>query len=125
MILNQKKSVKKEPNFLKDEVGKDVIKRQTSLYPSNSAEDLRSFDMEKGKQDATSPRGVLDVCDSRTNKFFGDNSKLKFSISRGVFYWNKLFKLWNKRTIKRLASFPPVNVPKAPSRKSRSARENP
>ncbi|XP_062084639.1 receptor-like cytosolic serine/threonine-protein kinase RBK2 isoform X2 [Humulus lupulus] len=121
----KKYSGKTASNILKDEVGKDDIKKQASLYPSNSAEDLRSLDMEKGKQDATSPRGVLDACDSRTNKFFGENSKLKFSISRGVFYWNKLFKLWNRKSIKRLASFPPVNVPKTPKRKSRSARENP
>lgn len=89
--------------------------------------DLRCLDMEKNKEDATSPRGVLDACarDSRSNKFSRENSKLKCSISRGLFYWSKLFKLWNKRSIKSLASFPPVNITKAPKRKSRSVRENP
>ncbi|KAF4395801.1 hypothetical protein F8388_018075 [Cannabis sativa] len=82
--------------------------------------------MEKGNQESTSPRGVLDAFDPRTNKYSGENSKLmKFSLSRGLFYWNNLFKLWNRRSIKRLASFPAVSLPKTPKRKSRSARENP
>lgn len=84
--------------------------------------------MEKEKQDATSPRGVLDACarDSESSTITRESSsKLKCSISRGLYYWGKFFKLWNRKSIKRLASFPPVSVPKLPKRKSRSARENP
>ncbi|KAF4347132.1 hypothetical protein G4B88_015325 [Cannabis sativa] len=126
-VLREKKYTgKTAPNILKDEFGKVDIKKQSSLYPSNSVEDLKSLDMEKGNQESTSPRGVLDAFDPRTNKYSGENSKLmKFSLSRGLFYWNNLFKLWNRRSIKRLASFPAVSLPKTPKRKSRSARENP
>ncbi|KAF4353941.1 hypothetical protein G4B88_031291 [Cannabis sativa] len=126
-VLREKKYTgKTAPNILKDEFGKVDIKKQSSLYPSNSVEDLKSLDMEKGNQESTSPRGVLDAFDPTTNKYSGENSKLmKFSLSRGLFYWNNLFKLWNRRSIKRLASFPAVSLPKTPKRKSRSARENP
>ncbi|XP_024031470.1 receptor-like cytosolic serine/threonine-protein kinase RBK2 [Morus notabilis] len=83
--------------------------------------------MEKDKPDESSPRGVLDACtrDSQSNKSSHENSKSKSSQSGGLFNWSKLLRLWSKKSIKRLASFPPVNVPKISRRKSRSERENP
>lgn len=92
-----------------------------------SCVDLRYLDMEKDKPDESSPRGVLDACtrDSQSNKSSRENSKSKSSQSGGLFNWSKLMRLWNKKSIKRLASFPPVNVPKISRRKSKSERENP
>ncbi|KAF3454403.1 hypothetical protein FNV43_RR04850 [Rhamnella rubrinervis] len=86
--------------------------------------------MEKEKQDVSSPRGVLEACvrefESETvtpeNSTSESESRLN---SRAVSHWRKFFKLWNKRSIKRLASFPPLGVPKIPRRKSRKESESP
>lgn len=92
--------------------------------------DLRCLDMEKEKQDVSSPRGVLEACvrEFEFETVTPENSTSESESrpnSKAVSHWRKFFKLWNKRSIKRLASFPPLAVPKIPKRKSRSERESP
>lgn len=82
--------------------------------------------MEKEKEDVSSPRGVLEAC---MRGFESDSFSFKNSTaeveSRSNSSWSRFFKLWKKQSIKRLASFPPLAVPKVPKRKSGSTRENP
>ncbi|CAL8166497.1 unnamed protein product [Prunus armeniaca] len=115
-----------------DEVSKVKQKRRGVLRPCASAQDLRCLDIEKEKEDAQTPRGVLEVCirsfESETsvseNSTTESEAPCPNSSSRS--HWRKFFKLWSKRSIKRLASFPPLGVPKISSRRRiRSARENP
>lgn len=103
--------------------------------PSNyiffsSVLDLRCFEMEKEKEDSSSPRGVLEACirdlDTRASSPKTNISKPKVcpSNSHALSRWRGFFKLWKKSSIKRLSSFPPFAVPKISRRKSRSMREN-
>ncbi|KAH7867152.1 hypothetical protein Vadar_029517 [Vaccinium darrowii] len=98
---------------------------------SASALDLRCFEMEKEKEDSSSPRGVLEACirglDTGADSPNTHVSDLKTSSSNphSLSRWRVFFKLWKKSSIKRLPSFPPLAVPKIiSSRKSRSMREN-
>uniref|UniRef100_A0A5B7B6I7 non-specific serine/threonine protein kinase n=1 Tax=Davidia involucrata TaxID=16924 RepID=A0A5B7B6I7_DAVIN len=114
--------------------GKTVLVRHRTpscIFPSSvSAQDLRCFDMEKEKQDVSSPRGVLEACirdldtESGSPKTNTADSATHFSNAPAPSGWHKFFKLWKKSTIKRLPSFPPLAVPKISRRKSRSARES-
>lgn len=94
--------------------------------------DLRCLEMEKEKEDSSSPRGVLEAfirgldteagspsIDVSTPKTSSSNSN-----SNSHCRWQVFFKLWKKSSIKRLPSFPPLAVPKISSRKSRSMRED-
>ncbi|KAB1202308.1 Receptor-like cytosolic serine/threonine-protein kinase RBK2 [Morella rubra] len=111
----------------RDNGSKVKHRRQGCLLPSSaSAQDLRCLDMEKEKEDVSSPRGVLEAC---MRGFESDSFSFKNSTaeveSRSNSSWSRFFKLWKKQSIKRLASFPPLAVPKVPKRKSSSTRENP
>ncbi|KAL7003020.1 non-specific serine,threonine protein kinase [Sarracenia purpurea var. burkii] len=95
----------------------------------SSAQDLRCFEIEREKEDCSSPRGVLEACirglDPGTDPSENDISKSKMSSnSHALSRWRGFFKLWKKSSIKRLPSFPPLAVPKISRRKSRSVREN-
>lgn len=86
--------------------------------------------MEKEKQDASSPRGVLEAYATafESDAVTPENGSLELEsrpTSRAVSHWRNFFKLWNKRSIKRLASFPPLGVPKFPRRKCKNERESP
>uniref|UniRef100_A0A2N9EJB8 non-specific serine/threonine protein kinase n=1 Tax=Fagus sylvatica TaxID=28930 RepID=A0A2N9EJB8_FAGSY len=116
----------KPKKILTDGTSKVKDRRQSCLLPSSaSAQDLRCLDMEKEKEDVSSPRGVLEACirglesDSGSSK----NSSTEMEIRGSNSSWSKFFKLWKKRSIKRLASFPPLGVPKLSKGKSRSTRE--
>lgn len=125
---NENETCGKAPSkFTEHEVGKVKIERQNSLYPSACGKDLRCLNMEKEKPDESSPRGVLDLCarESQANKSSDENSKNRSSQSGGVFNWSRLLKLLNKKSIKRLASFPPVSVPKLPIGRSISKSRSP
>ncbi|KAK2977389.1 hypothetical protein RJ640_013368 [Escallonia rubra] len=96
----------------------------------SSAQDLRCFEMEKERKDASSPRGVLEAC---IKGFESDSSSPETNTSNSVAHssnscvssrWHRFFKRWKKSSIKRLPSLPPLSVPKISTRKSRSAREN-
>jgi len=67
---------------------------------SASAHDLRCSDVEKERQDGTSPRGVLEAC-LRGSDSVTDSSKenstasvTRFSNSRALSNWGKFLKLW-------------------------------
>lgn len=86
--------------------------------------DLRHFDLEKEKEDETSPRGVLEGCVRDFNSLQSNESERSCSRSKSVLNWSKYFKNWKNKSFKRLASFPPLGVPKVPKLKSKSTREN-
>lgn len=86
--------------------------------------------MEKERLDVSSPRGVLEACvrDFESETVTPENKSSESESrpnSRAISHWKIFFKLWNKRSIKRLASFPPLGVPKIRRRKSRIERESP
>ncbi|XP_057960864.1 receptor-like cytosolic serine/threonine-protein kinase RBK2 isoform X1 [Malania oleifera] len=95
------------------------------LSSSFSAQDLRCLDVEKERQDVSSPRGVLEgileseMDSSKTNSF---ESGTHCSTSSSLSHWRGFFNLWKRKSMKRLPTFPPL-VPKISTRKSRSARE--
>ncbi|GFY94838.1 protein kinase family protein [Actinidia rufa] len=100
------------------------------LSSSASALDLRCFDMEKEKEDNSSPRGVIEACIRGLDTGAGSpktdilKPKVCSSNSQALSRWRGFFKLWKKSSIKRLPSFPPLAVPKISRRKSKSVREN-
>lgn len=86
--------------------------------------DLRDMDLEKEKDDEASPRGVLEACFKGFDPQQQPELETSCSSSRARSHWGKFFKLWKKKSVKRLASFPPIGVPKIPKWKSKSTREN-
>ncbi|KAG2694909.1 hypothetical protein I3760_08G165800 [Carya illinoinensis] len=89
-------------------------RRQGALLPSSlSAQDLRCLDIEKEKEDVSSPRGVLEAC-IRGLESDMDSSKHNCTEmdTRSNSSWRRFFKLWKNRSIKRLASFPPLGKSK-------------
>ncbi|KAF5463476.1 hypothetical protein F2P56_019386 [Juglans regia] len=96
-------------------------RRQGAVLPSSlSAQDLRCLDIEKEKEDVSSPRGVLEACirglESDTDSSKNSSTEME---TRSNSSWSRFFKLWKNRSIKRLASFPPLG-----KSKGRSGREN-
>lgn len=88
--------------------------------------DLRHLELEKEKENIASPRGVLEACmkdfDSHDQSH---ESKATCSTTRARSHWSKFFKIWRKKSFKRLGSLPPlISVPKIPKWKSKSSREN-
>ncbi|KAK1423682.1 hypothetical protein QVD17_18989 [Tagetes erecta] len=97
-----------------------------SLRASSSAQDLRFFEMEKEREDATSPRGVLEACvrnieDSKSSD--ADNSRNEH-VSQPRSRWLKFFKMWKKGFSKRVPSLPPV-TPTSAKKKTTNAKHNP
>lgn len=93
--------------------------------------DLRCFDLEREQHDPSSPRGVLEAS-LQSSEFDPDSSndsnvesENRRSESRALSHWKKFFKLWKKKSFRRLASFPPLGVLKISRRGSRSGRDNP
>ncbi|CAL0300070.1 unnamed protein product [Lupinus luteus] len=123
--VNKKSSANKSKKVLR---GNSFNKRIGSLFSrSASAQDLRQFDLEKEKEDESSPRGVLESC-NRDFDSEHQRPELETSCSRAQSHWSKLPKLWKKRSFKRLPSslqaLPPIGVPKMLKGKSKSTREN-
>ncbi|KAJ1387472.1 Serine-threonine/tyrosine-protein kinase, catalytic domain [Sesbania bispinosa] len=99
-----------------------------SLFSSSASAqgDLRHLDLEKEKDDETTPRGVLEACVREFDSHKPPESETSSSSSSTRSHWSKFFKLWKKSSFKRLASIPAsISVPKIPKWKSRSTRENP
>lgn len=89
--------------------------------------DLRHLELEKEKEDSSSPREVLeafmkDFVDSHHEQ--SHESETTSSTTKTHYHWTKFFKLWKKKSFKRLGSIPPLSVPKLPKWKSKSSREN-
>lgn len=127
--VNKKSSANTSKKVLLGDLLDLKPKRSASLFASSaSAQDLRQLDLEKEKEDEASPRGVLEACfrdfDSQHQP---PESETSCSSSRARSHWGKFFKLWKKRSFKRmpsLQSLPPIGVPKIPKWKSKSTREN-
>ncbi|KAK7277887.1 hypothetical protein RJT34_22906 [Clitoria ternatea] len=97
----------------------------STLSCSSSAHDLRRVDLEKEKEDHTSPRGVLEAC----IKGFDSHHQLESetnncSSTRARPHWSNIFKLWKHKSVKKLVPIPSINVPRIPKWKSKSSREN-
>lgn len=87
--------------------------------------DLRCLEVEKEKQDPKSPRGALEACLTRSsisssssddpppNREASDNADADTDAQcknhRASSNWGKFFKLWKRRSMKRLSSFPPLS----------------
>ncbi|KAK6911496.1 Serine-threonine/tyrosine-protein kinase, catalytic domain [Dillenia turbinata] len=90
--------------------------------------DLRSLDMDMEAEDCSSPRGVLEVCsvglesETSTDKTSTTESEAP-SNSKAVSQWRGFFKLWKKKSVKRLPSFPPLNMSHPSRRKSKSIKD--
>lgn len=81
--------------------------------------------MEKEKSDGASPRGVLEACINCSGsdppspqKIHEESERASCTGSKKLSQWGKFFKLWKKRSIRRLASFPPLTISKMSKRKS-------
>lgn len=106
-------------------------RRQGCKFSSSaSAQDLRCFEMEKEKEDTSSPRGVLEafIRGLDTEAVSPNPNILQREIhssnSQALSRWRGFSVLWKKSSIKRLPSFPPFAVPKISRRESRSVGEN-
>ncbi|RDY06603.1 Autophagy-related protein 18h, partial [Mucuna pruriens] len=100
-------------------------KRLSSLFSSSSsAHDLRHLELEKEKEDITSPRGVLEACMKDGDSLQPPVPEITCSTSRPHSHWTKFFKLLKRKSSKRLGSLPSLSVPKIPKWKSKSSREN-
>ncbi|KAJ8760736.1 hypothetical protein K2173_017845 [Erythroxylum novogranatense] len=108
-----------------------IKQKQQSPKFSSSASfcDQRNEDTEE-KQNESSPRGVIEAC----LKGFGSNltspeNSIKETVNESNLKarsnWSRFFKLWKRKSVKRLASFTPLSVPSISKRKHRSAQEIP
>ncbi|KAM7274073.1 hypothetical protein ACFE04_028737 [Oxalis oulophora] len=106
-------------------------KRGAKLNSCTSAHDLRCLDIEKEKNDVSSPRGVIEAClnDLETNT----DSSSENSTSAEIRHMNsrhshwrkfKFLKAWKKKSVKCVPPLP-LSLPKMPSRKCKSTRDNP
>ncbi|KAJ0015226.1 hypothetical protein Pint_19933 [Pistacia integerrima] len=104
-------------------------KKQSTIPSSASAHDLRCSNMEKERQDVSSPKGVLEAClkgsesDTVSSKDSSSESDILCSKTQASTNWRKFFKSWKRRSIKRLATFPPLPMAMTCRRKNRSTRE--
>ncbi|KAL7599802.1 hypothetical protein Lser_V15G22276 [Lactuca serriola] len=96
-----------------------------TLWSSASAQDLRFFEMEKEKEDVTSPRGVLEACvrsfEDPSNS--SEENQINESVSPPRSRWLKFFNKWKKGFSKKVPALPPT-APKTSRRKSMSVRES-
>ncbi|KAK4748850.1 hypothetical protein SAY87_015436 [Trapa incisa] len=104
--------------------------RLSLLSASASAQDLRTLSMDKEKNDEASPRGILEACmnNSGSNpptpkKSPEESVPANCTGSKKHSKWSKFFKLWKKRSIRRLASFPPLTMSKISRKRSDNGRE--
>ncbi|GAA0148259.1 hypothetical protein LIER_07754 [Lithospermum erythrorhizon] len=104
-------------------------KRIKRFKPSASAQELRCFQLEREKDDVTSPRGAIEACiiginDGSRYQNKKTDSKKDSENSQKPSYWQKFAKLCKKESVKRLPSFTPLSFRKLSRRKSSSVREN-
>ncbi|PKA67296.1 Receptor-like cytosolic serine/threonine-protein kinase RBK2 [Apostasia shenzhenica] len=108
-----------------------LINQIFSLLATASAHDLRSLEnVEKEILEAvrgSSPRAIhgdaARLSDSETSPSKPSTSCLEDeAMARNATMWKGIFRVWKKRSIKRLSSFPPFGVTKLIKRKS--GREN-
>ncbi|KAL1211688.1 Receptor-like cytosolic serine/threonine-protein kinase RBK2 [Cardamine amara subsp. amara] len=104
---------------------------------SASAHDLRCLEVEKEKQDPRSPRGALEACLTQSSISSSSSSiddpplnreaiedtdaDAQCKNHRASSNWGKFFKLWKRKSIKRLSSFPPLSGAPSISKRNKSA----
>ncbi|XP_050204048.1 receptor-like cytosolic serine/threonine-protein kinase RBK2 isoform X2 [Mercurialis annua] len=92
---------------------------------SKSSNDLRPSETVKEIPDGSSPTGVLDACfhelESINDSPEINNKETEVEGSN----WSRSFKVWKRKSIKRLTSFPPLPVANVVATKSRSTTDNP
>ncbi|CAH8306088.1 unnamed protein product [Eruca vesicaria subsp. sativa] len=110
------------------------------LTNSASAHDMRCVEVEKEKQDTNSPRGALEACltrcsisstsssidDPPQNKDATENADAE-AVSknhRAYSNWGKFFKLWKRKSMKRLSSFPSLGGVPAISKRNKNADQH-
>ncbi|XP_017438111.1 receptor-like cytosolic serine/threonine-protein kinase RBK2 [Vigna angularis] len=94
------------------------------LSCSSSAHDLRHLELEKEKENVASPRGVLEVYMKDFDSRIFTKPEKSCSSTRAHSNWTNFFKLFKKKSFKRLGTLSNISVPKIPKWKSRSTREN-
>ncbi|KAF9670013.1 hypothetical protein SADUNF_Sadunf13G0024200 [Salix dunnii] len=103
-------------------------KHSPVISSSASSIDLRASDMERERQDGSSPRGVIEAClkglESNSDSTKNSTPESEAPRSKAHLNWSRFFKSWKRFSLKSLPSFIPPPVPKDPKRKSRSTREN-
>ncbi|QCE07378.1 serine/threonine-protein kinase PBS1 [Vigna unguiculata] len=91
---------------------------------SSSAHDLRHLELEKEKENVASPRGVLEACMKDFDSRILAKPEKSCSSTRAHSNWTNFFKLFKKKSFKRLGTLSNISVPRIPKWKSRSTREN-
>ncbi|KAJ6762811.1 hypothetical protein OIU79_023535 [Salix purpurea] len=103
-------------------------KHSPVISSSASSIDLRASDMERERQDGSSPRGVIEAClkglESNSDSTKNSTAESEVPRSKAHLNWSRFFKSWKRFSLKNLPSFIPPPVPKEPKCKSRSTREN-
>ncbi|XP_055960887.1 receptor-like cytosolic serine/threonine-protein kinase RBK2 isoform X2 [Mercurialis annua] len=98
---------------------------------SKSSNDLRHSVTVKEIPDGSSPTGVLDACFHELEsikdspEINNKESEVEGSNLRENSNWSRFFKVWKRKSIKRLTSFPPLPVINVVATKSRSTTDNP
>ncbi|KAL0787378.1 hypothetical protein Bca101_003624 [Brassica carinata] len=118
-----------------DDLNHTTKHKRTNAMLSASAHvpDLRCLQVEKEKQDPESPRGALEAClnrcsissseDPPQNKEAIENADadVRCKNLRASSNWGKFFKLWKRRSMKRLSSFPPLSCAPVISKRNKNA----
>ncbi|MBA0619337.1 hypothetical protein Godav_028526 [Gossypium davidsonii] len=100
------------------------------LFVSYCIEEFRGPNIEKEKQDRSSPKGVIEACfeGSESNKNSPDNSPhavVNCTGSVALSNWKKLFQLWKRRSKKHFASIPILSASKRSRKSSKRVEEDP
>ncbi|KAB5529356.1 hypothetical protein DKX38_019437 [Salix brachista] len=113
---------------LQSKVSTKPKKHSPVISSSASSFDLRASDMERERQDGSSPRGVIEAClkglESNSDSTKNSTAESEVPRSKAHLNWSRFFKSWKRFSLKNLPSFIPPPVPKEPKCKSRSTREN-
>ncbi|KAK1352019.1 receptor-like cytosolic serine/threonine-protein kinase RBK2 [Heracleum sosnowskyi] len=106
-----------------------TFKKLRRKFSSSSAPDLRYYSMEKEKEDASSPRGVIEAImnsmDKESESVGNSTSESETSSSdpKTRTRWRKFVNVWKVSPIKRLPLIPPKTIPKLSNKKSSTSRE--
>ncbi|MBA0591322.1 hypothetical protein Gorai_020000 [Gossypium raimondii] len=106
-------------------------RRQEAMVSSyGSSHEFRGPNIEKEKQDRSSPKGVIEACfeGSESNKNSPDNSPhavVSCTGSVALSNWKKLFQLWKRRSKKHFASIPILSASKRSRKSSKRVEEDP
>ncbi|CAN8269891.1 unnamed protein product [Cochlearia groenlandica] len=115
-----------------DDINHGTKHKRTNAFltSSSSAHDLRCLEVEKEKQDPRSPRGTLEACLTQCSISSPEepppsketnSGNVKCKNHRATSNWGKFLKLWKRKSIKRLSSFPPIRGATSFSRRNKTA----